>query len=86
MRGPHMMRQFKLGDRARTRTTQRTGTITSVATDSAGHARYHVAYDRAPQDAFLPATAAAGTDVPAELLEPARDQQERPGDRSGSPA
>ena len=70
MYGPHGTRQFALGDRARTKTTQRTGTITAVHVDGVGHVQYHVAYDHAPQDAFVPPPAATGSDVPAELLEP----------------
>ena len=61
---------LKIGDRARAKTTRRTGTVVGVTTDGGGHQQVSLSYDEAPQDHFLPTTAKEGTQVPAELIEP----------------
>jgi len=64
---------LKVGDRARAKTTHRTGTVVDVTTDSGGHEQFNLSYDEAPQDHFLATAAKEGTQVPADLLEPVEE-------------
>jgi hypothetical protein len=62
-------RPLKVGDRARARTTLRTGRIERI-TRAPGHNRYVLSYDEAPQDRYLATSAKYGAELPRELIEP----------------
>jgi len=60
---------LKTGDRARDKTTRRTGTIDGVE-DVGGRPQYALSYDEAPQDGFLTTPSKDGAQLPSELIEP----------------
>jgi hypothetical protein len=70
MAKPHSQRPLQVGDRARSKTTRRIGTVANMTTDAGGHQQYSLSYDELPQDQFLTTAAKEGADVPAALIEP----------------
>jgi hypothetical protein len=64
---------LKVGDRARAKTTHRTGTVVDVTTDGGGHQQYDLSYDEGLQDHFLTTAGKDGTQVPADLIEPVEE-------------
>jgi hypothetical protein len=60
---------LEVGDRARARTTLRTGRIDRISTID-GRRHYTLSYDEAPQDRFLATSARHGGEFPRELIEP----------------
>jgi len=59
---------LKIGDRARSKTSRRVGTITGMPRVN-GHRAYNLAYDELPQDRYIGTSARLGTQLPRELIE-----------------
>jgi hypothetical protein len=60
---------LKVGDRARSKTTQQVGRIDEI-TRVRGRQHYVLSYDEAPQDSYLTTSARHGGEFPRELIEP----------------